>query len=306
MPGIRDHEPIVIEDFNGWWDRGDPESVPSDHFTVAENIQYFNSGVETRVPIDKYQAELAHITGVRRVYNYVMQEGQSLLVLDSQFNIWHIINGAIRGPAGNTQPILSLPAVVGPPAIAAMEDFGFVAIAGRAYITPFHSIPVPNQPGAVIELGVPGRFLYVYKGDGTLARKAGGFPPSNKSGGDQGKRPFIAYNSPLDGKVTQGIHIIAVAVSVGGGAPGLPGPDVFPTVESPGGRVIQLDNIPQPPGISSRTLMMTKALDPKNYKPAGASDYAGHIYYRVETTPWTDLTTNSRKIKRSFILYQWS
>ena len=52
---MRDHEPIVIEDFNGWWDRGDPESVPSDHFAQADNVQYFNSGFESRDGIEPYQ-----------------------------------------------------------------------------------------------------------------------------------------------------------------------------------------------------------------------------------------------------------
>ena len=28
MPGTRDHEALVIEDFQGWWQRGDPESAP--------------------------------------------------------------------------------------------------------------------------------------------------------------------------------------------------------------------------------------------------------------------------------------
>jgi len=72
MPGVRDHEPIVIEDFNGLWDRGDDESAPSDHFIQADNIQYFNSGFETRDPIDKYQDIATPLTKILRVYDYVM------------------------------------------------------------------------------------------------------------------------------------------------------------------------------------------------------------------------------------------
>ena len=81
MLALRDHERIVIEEFNGWWDRGDDESAPSDHFTEADNIQYFNSGVETRDPIDKYQSVTIPLLKIKRLYNYVMQSGQSLIVL---------------------------------------------------------------------------------------------------------------------------------------------------------------------------------------------------------------------------------
>jgi hypothetical protein len=48
MPGTRDHDPLVIEEFGGLWQRGDPESAPSDHFIQADNIQYIHSGCETR------------------------------------------------------------------------------------------------------------------------------------------------------------------------------------------------------------------------------------------------------------------
>ena len=81
MPGLRNHEPLVIEEFNGWWDRGDDESAPSDHFIQADNVQYFNSGFETRDALDKYQTG-TQLTDIVRVYNYVMQNGQSLLIVD--------------------------------------------------------------------------------------------------------------------------------------------------------------------------------------------------------------------------------
>jgi hypothetical protein len=125
MPGQREHEPVVIESFNGLWDRGDAESCPLDHFTQADNIQFFHSGFQTRDPVDKYQSPSTALGRIVRVYNYVMQTGQSLLVLREGGDIFHVI-----GSSTVYGPILS---------IADMEDFGFVAYNGRAYITPFKS-----------------------------------------------------------------------------------------------------------------------------------------------------------------------
>ena len=262
---VRDHEPIVIEEFNGWWDRGDDESCPSDHFTKADNIQYFHSGFETRDPVDKYQEVTVPLTKILRVYNYVMQTGQSLLVLTEGGKIYHCI-----GKTTVHGPILTIPT---------MEDFGFTAIAGRAYITPFKTYVDAN--GVNYELGLPNEFLYVYKGDGSQARKAAGFPPVNS-----GKLPFLAYNAATDGQVTQGIHVIAVSFNNG-----ILGTEVFPIVDALGDKQVQLTNIPiGPVGTTSRTIVMTKAIDPKDYK----ADQTTYTYYVVETIP--DNTTKDKKI----------
>ena len=267
---LRDHEGIIIEQFGGWWDRGDDESCPSDHFTKAENVQYFNSGVETRNPIDVYQDTATPLTRVVRMYNYVMQTGQSLLVLTEGGTIYHCI-----GATTVFGPILT---------IATMTDFGFVAIAGRAYITPFKTNV--DATGQNYELGIPGEFVYVYAGDGTPARKAAGFPPLNASGGDSGKKPLIAYNSAKDGQVTRGVHLIAVSYN-----DGILGTEVFPVVEAPGDKYIQLDNIPiGPGGTVSRQIVMTRAVDPKDYNP----DQTTYTYYEVEQI--NDNTTTSKLI----------
>ena len=272
MPGgVRDHEPIVIEQFEGLWDRGDDESAPSDHFIVADNVQYFNSGVETRDPLDKYLNSAVDTTKVLRIYNYVMQTGQSLLILLEGGKIYHAIGtGTVHGP------ILT---------IADMTDFGFVAIAGRAYITPFHTLV--NATGQNYELGLPNEFVYVYKGDGTPARKAAGLPPVTGVGTPVVfPKPFLAYNSSTDGVVTKNVHVIAVSFD-----DGILGPEVFPVVEAPGDKEIQLENIPiGPGGTTSRTIAMTRAIDPKNYKAATA----GYTFYKVETI--ADNTTTSKKI----------
>src|SRR6476646_5739242 len=97
---LRDHEPLVIESFNGLWARGDADSCPLDHFTDCNNIQYIQSGFKTRDGLDTYRA----VGDVLRLYNYVMQSGESLLILDVHGNIDHSINETtLYGP------ILSIP-----------------------------------------------------------------------------------------------------------------------------------------------------------------------------------------------------
>lgn len=262
MPGVRDHEPVVIEEFNGWYLRGDPESCPLDHFTVADNVQYQHSSVCTRDPIDKYQNLASPLKKIVRMYDYIMPGGQSLLVLTEGGKIYHVIGSAtVHGP------ILTIPD---------MQDFGFIAINGRAYITPFKSYAdVFDWPN---ELGLHNEFLYVYKGDGTPARKAAGKGPTNGS-----KKPFLAYNDTKDGVIDVGIHIIAVAF-----AGGALGPEVFQVVEAPGEKQIQLANIPL--GSTTRTIVMTKAIDVKDYKP----DHSTYTYYKVIDI--TDDVTTSVKI----------
>lgn len=256
MPGQRDHEPVVIESFNGLWARGDAESCPLDHFIQADNIQFFHSGFQTRDAVDKYQTNLTPLGRIVRVYNYVMQTGQSLLVLREGGDIFHVVS-----PTVTHGPILQIPA---------MTDFGFVAIAGRAYITPFTSTADSN--GINSEKGLQNEFVYVYKGDGSLARKAAGFPPVN---GD--KKQLIAYNSSTDGAVTKGVHVIAVAFDGG-----QLGPEVFAVVEAPGDKQIQIENIPIGIlGTASRTIVMTKAIDPKDY----LADQTSYTYYTALTIP---------------------
>jgi|SRR5215510_54536 len=156
---FRDHTPVVIEEFNGWWQRGSNDSCPLDHFQQADNIQYFYSGFQTRDPIDKYQNVGSPLGNIVRVFMYTMQTQESLLVLVQGGDIYHVKSATVV-----LGPILS---------IATMTDFNAVSWAGRAYITPFFTDSVDNY-----EKGLQNQFLYVYKGDGTAARKAAGDPPT--------------------------------------------------------------------------------------------------------------------------------
>lgn len=160
---MRDHTPVTIDRFNGLWDRGDEEETPMDHFSDCNNLRYFGGGAfGSRFGIAPSQNVLVPLTNVLRIYNYPTSDSsQTVLVLVQGGSIYHVVNASTT-----FGPILTIPN---------MTDFGFVPYAGRAYITPF-TTEVVN--GLNIERGLSGESLYVYKGDGSAARKAGGTPPS--------------------------------------------------------------------------------------------------------------------------------
>lgn len=95
------------------------------------------------------------------MYNYPTSDKNTVLVLTSAGNIYHVVDGTTM-----YGPILS---------IGTMTDFGFCPYAGRAYITPFTTELVGTMNR---ERGLQNEFVYVYKGDGTTARKIGGSNPT--------------------------------------------------------------------------------------------------------------------------------
>src|SRR5678816_2677370 len=129
-----DHEPVVIDQFNGLWIDGESDSAPIDHFTDAENLSFVGStGIETRPGLDVSQDVAAPLGRITRVYNFITQDSNDLLVLREGGDIFHVLNGGITVLG----PILSIPE---------MTDFGFAPYNGRAYITPFTSYgSVPNS-----------------------------------------------------------------------------------------------------------------------------------------------------------------
>lgn len=162
---MRGHEPTVIDQFNGLFDRGDSEEVPIDHFSDCENIRFIGSSAfGTRHGIDKYQDVVVPLGNVTRIYNYITSQGSTLLCLT-----WDGTDGKIYHVVDDTTvfgPILT---------ITGMIDFAFVPYAGRAYISPFASY---TQGDLIIEKGMQNQFLYVYFGDGSAARKAAGTTPA--------------------------------------------------------------------------------------------------------------------------------
>lgn len=176
---MRDHAPITIDDFNGWWVRGDDDTCPIDHFLTAENIQYFDGGFTTRDGIDNYQT-VGALTDVLRIHPYKMMTGLTLLVLTEGGLIHHVISSTVIH-----LNILSIPT---------MTDFNVVSWAGRAYITPF------STDANGIEKGIQNQFLYVYQGAGVAARKAAGNPPTGT----------IAVANGAVGNMDAGLHLFGV------------------------------------------------------------------------------------------------
>lgn len=248
---LRDHEPVVIEEFSGLWDRGDEDSCPLDHFPNCNNVIIFESGFETRPGL----ATLAAIGNVVRMYNYKMQDQETLLALTTNGDIYHAKNYDGNNYTTILGPILH---------IDGMTDFAFYPYAGRAYISPFTTFT--DAGGVKYQKGLENEVVYVYKGDGSLARPAAGNAPTNND-----DTPLVAFNSPIDGLIDKGIHVIAVSFGdgIGGNSTAL-GPSVFSVIYAPGGKEAIVNNLPiGGVGITQRFIYMTRAIDPKDWNPAG-------------------------------------
>lgn len=167
---MRDHDPNVIRDFLGTFDRGDDDSVPLGYFKDSRNVRFLTGGVKSRegTSLD------VTIGSVKRIAIYKrMGEAQRLLLLDGSGNLYDSTNLAT--------PILS---------IVAMTDFSVEVMFDRAYITPHNGLR-----------GVPGEKVYVYNGSG-VARAAAGNPPSGFTLG--------AADSATSGNCESGTHVFAV------------------------------------------------------------------------------------------------
>jgi hypothetical protein len=178
---MRDHQPLVLEEFNGLWAQDDRESTPMDHFSECENLKFVGpTAFGTRDGIGRHQNIASPLSSILRMYNYPTSDRNTLLVLTDGGTIFHVVDETtVFGP------ILT---------IAGMTDFGFAPYAGRAYITPFDSQLVG---GMNRELGLLNEFVYVYKGDGTTARKAAGDKPTTN----------ITVANGAAGHTDAGVHI---------------------------------------------------------------------------------------------------
>jgi len=232
---MRDHDPLTIEDFNGYYNRGDKETVPPDHFCEINNIKFTESGFASRDGVDLYQHFAIALSDILRIHPYTMQSGQSLLVLTIGGKIYHLRDTV------STQLILTIPL---------MTDFNVVSFAGRAYITPFFT-NANNQ-----EVGLAGEFLYVYKGGlGDIARKAGGNPPVSGV-------PLIATASGV-GFSDVGFKIFAVVYETDTGYLTALGPQIFATATSISQTIgFDITNIPVPVDIAvtKKWIVATKTI----------------------------------------------
>lgn len=178
---MREHDPIRIEDFKGLWSVGRPEDAPIDHFSECNNLKYpGKSDFATRDGIGRHQTIGSPLSNILRIYNYPTTDKNTILVLTSAGEIYHVVDGATM-----FGPILTIPSMI---------DFGFVPYSGRAYITPFFTELIG---GLNRERGLNGDFLYVYKGDGTAARKAAGNKPTTN----------ITVANGAAGHTDGGVHI---------------------------------------------------------------------------------------------------
>lgn len=194
---MREHEPIRFDKFNGLYNRGTVDDVPMDHFTECQNLKFIgDSAFGSRDGIGLHQQLAAPVQDILRIYNYPTSDKQTLLVLTTGGKIYHVVDAlTVFGP------ILT---------IANMTDFGFVPYAGRAYITPFTTELVGELNR---ERGLTGEFLYVYKGDGTAARKAAGAGPTTA----------IVPTNGAAGYTDAGVHIFGYVFETDTGYLSAPG-----------------------------------------------------------------------------------
>jgi hypothetical protein len=232
---MRGHAPILVEEFNGLWKRGDADSTPPDHFSEAINVDYIESGFETRKGIQPfYNPKVGGTKDIVRMYTFNTSTDDGFITLDTNGDFYHVIPDA---PSSTL--ILSVPTC---------DDFAMVYANDRAYITPYN-------------IGGSSFFVYVYNGDGTPARKIGGVPPVDADGA------LAAANSATAGSVEAGIHIFGVVYETDSGFLTQIGPDTLATVTATGGFKVDLSNIPVSPNsyVVARHIVASKAIDPTDY-----------------------------------------
>ncbi len=252
---LRDHDPIVIDEFNGLWARGSDEDCPLDHFRDCENVdsQSFASGIKSRDGLNLHQDVVAPLGNIRRIHNYVTQTGYTLLVLvyniaTDDYSIFHVVDSVtVLGP------ILTLDD---------MTDFKSVSYAGRAYILPFTTYGTGQT---AVEKGLEDEFLYVYLGDGTPARKAAGNPPTAGT--------LTIVNGT--GNTDAGFHLFAVLYETDTGF--LTAPARFTGFTTSAALGVSFSSIPVSPDtfVVARRLVATKVI--QNYN----GDTTGYTYYFI-------------------------
>lgn len=249
---FRDHAPIVIDKFNGLWQRGDKENTPLDHFTECENIKFVGeNSFETRPGITISQEVAVPLENVKRIYNYPTQTGNTLIVLThdpdtNEGKIYHVVNATtVYGP------LLT---------ITGMTDFAFIPYAGRGYISPFSTF---NVGGLNIEKGLQNEFLYIYAGDGTAARKAAG---TSMSGSLTIANGAAGYTDP-------GFHLFAFVTETVSGY--LTPPSAITGFTTVTASSVSFGTVPTSgdPNVTKRHLVATKAIENYNGNTTGYQFY---------------------------------
>lgn len=263
----REHEPLELIEFNGLWSKGDVESVPKDHFSDLQNITSFGpKGFRTRDGLGRWQDIALPLGNVVRIYNYITASKNTLIVLTydgTTGEIYHCVDATtVHGP------LLT---------ITGMEDFGFIPYAGRAYITPFKTFVVG---GLNIEKGLEDEFLYVYKGDGTAARKAGITPAVGTLGVSNGAA----------GNMDAGNHYFAVVFETDTGA--LSAPAGFVAFTTAANNTVSFSSIP----ISPNPAVVKRHIVASIITPAGGAAADKTYFFIPNATVFDNVTTTLTNI----------
>lgn len=252
MAQLRDHEPVVLDQFNGLWKRGSKEETPLDHFQDSINVAHGSgNSFGTRPGLDISQDVGVPLGNVKRIYNYPTMTANTLIVLTYDGvtgKVYHVVNSTtVFGP------ILTK---------TGMEDIAFVPYAGRAYISPFKTFDVG---GLNVEKGLQNEFLYVYAGDGTAARKAAGNPMTGN----------MTIANGAAGHTDPGFHIFAFVRETISGALSSPGMNQGFTTAA--GSSVSFGNVQATgsPIIAKRHLVATKVVTTFN------GDLSGYQFFFV-------------------------
>ncbi len=251
---VRDHSGIVLDKFNGLWRRGNVDETPIDHFSDCNNIKFVaNSSFGTRDGISLSQDVNVPITNIRRIYNYPTQTANTLIVLsyDPIFNI-----GRIYHVASSTTVYGPLLETVG------MTDFAFIPYAGRGYISPFGDY---TNGDLTFQRGLQNEFVYVYAGDGTLARKAAG----------SGLVGAMTVANGAAGHTDPGTHIFGFVSQTRSGYNGPP--TLLTSFVTASASSVSFGSIPTSgdPNVVKRLLVATKAI------PTYNGDLSGYQFFFV-------------------------
>ena len=110
----RSHTDVTVDEFNGLFDRGLDDAVPSDHAIQGKNMIYKHLGTKTRPGFD---LDLTLPNIIRHKQWRRIGEADRQFLLDS--------SGQLFDSTDLVTPILT---------IATMTDFGLISMFNRAYI----------------------------------------------------------------------------------------------------------------------------------------------------------------------------
>lgn len=231
MDNVRDHTPVNLG-FNGLYKRGDDDNCPLDHFTDCNNIRFEPNAVLSRAGLEIFETDTGAIyafLNIVRLYSFNRATDQDLILLDDAGNFYH---------SGSPTPLVPILTIAG------CEDFTFVSIANRGYISPI-----------VDSMGMQDEFVYVYLGDGAVARKAAGAGPTTA----------LTLAASVLGNVEVGVRIFGVIYETDTGFQTKISP--LETITTIVPNIINITDIPVSPDsfVVARHIVAAKAVNPVLY-----------------------------------------